>query len=98
MELLGEILHFSKSGRLIARIKNNNLNKITGSTVADNDQKRIGKISELLGPVNSPYASIIPFVQKKNKMAGSPIFLLKNSNKKYFNKNSKKFQIKRNKK
>jgi RNA-binding protein len=98
MELLGEILHFSKSGRLIAKIKNNNLNSIIGSTIADNGQRKIGKISELLGPVDSPYASVIPFVQKKSKLVGSQVFLLRNSNKKHHNKNSKKFQIKRNKK
>ncbi len=65
MELLGETLHFSKSGRLIVKIENYNPNIKSGLLVLDNQDKKLGKISELIGPVSSPYASIIPFIEKK---------------------------------
>lgn len=82
MELLGEILHFSKSGRMIIKIDKNNINHKPGSQVYNEGEKKIGKIAELIGPVNSPYASILPFIQSKNKMAGSKVYTaayLKNS-------------------
>lgn len=96
MELLGEILHFSKSGRLIIKVDNNNTNHRPGSQVYTDGEKKIGKIAELIGPVNSPYASVIPFVQSKSKMSGLKVFTAK------FLKNSRTFRskksIRRNKK
>ena len=52
---------------------------------------------EVLGPVHSPYASIIPFIQKRNKLTGTKVYIDENLKKKYRAKthNSK---IKRNKK
>ena len=99
MELLGEILHFSKSGRIIVKMDKHNPSIKPGLNVSDNQEKKIGKISEILGPINSPYASIIPFIQKRNKLTGTKVYiqgpLKKNYNSKAFNSKSR---IKRNKK
>jgi len=97
MELVGEILHFSKSGRLIIRIDKYKTFIKPGLNVCDDNEKKIGKISELIGPIHSPYASIIPFIQKRNKLTGTKVYIDKNLKKKYKEKkhNSK---IKRNKK
>jgi RNA-binding protein len=97
MELVGEILHFSKSGRLIVRIDKYKTFIKPGLNVSDDNEKKIGKISELLGPIHSPYASIIPFIQKRNKLTGTKVYIDENLKKKYKAKthNSK---IKRNKK
>jgi rRNA processing protein Gar1 len=96
MELLGEILHFSKSGRLIIKVDKNNVNHRPGSQVYTEGERKVGKIAELIGPVESPYASVLPFIQSKSKMSGAKVFttaFLKNSR----NSRSKK-SIRRNKK
>ena len=98
MELLGEILHFSKSGRLIVRVENNGSHVKSGLIVLDNKEKRIGKIAELIGSVNSPYASIIPFVQAKSKMAGLKVYFTITGKKDFFSKSKNKKKIKNNKK
>ena len=68
MELLGEILHFSKSGRLIVKLDRFDSSMKTGQNISNDQGKMIGKITEFIGPITSPYASIIPFIQKKNKL------------------------------
>jgi rRNA processing protein Gar1 len=99
MELVGEILHFSKSGRLIVRIDKYKTFIKPGLNVADDQEKKIGKISELLGPVHSPYASIIPFIQKRNKLTGTKVYIDENLKKNYRAKtHNSKIKIKRNKK
>jgi RNA-binding protein len=99
MELVGEILHFSKSGRLIVRIDKYKTFIKPGLNVSDDHEKKIGKISELLGPVHSPYASIIPFIQKRNKLTGTKVYIDENLKKNYRAKTyNSKIKIKRNKK
>ena len=99
MELLGDILHFSKSGRLIVKIDKYKPFMKSGLNISDSEEKKIGKISEILGPVSSPYASIIPFIQKRNKLSGTKVYIYENLNKTYKSKKNKPaFQIKRNKK
>jgi len=73
MELLGEILHFSKSGRLIVKVDQNRKNPRAGSIVFNNE-KKLGKIVELIGSVKSPYASIVPFIQPRSKTVGMKVY------------------------
>lgn len=95
MELLGEILHLSKSGRLIVKIDQNRKNTRAGSLVFVNE-KKIGKIVELIGSIKSPYASIIPFIQPRSKTSGLKVYTsLTNSNART---NKSRSYIKRNKK
>ena len=70
-----------------------------GLNVSDNQEKKIGKISEILEPIKSPYASIIPFIQKRNKLTGTKVYIHETLKKDYSSKayNSKS-RIKRNKK
>ena len=98
MELLGEILHFSKSGRLIVRIENNYSRVKSGLIVLDNKDMKVGKIAELIGSVNSPYASIIPFVQAKSKMAGLKVYFGMTGKRDFSFKSKNKRKIKNNKK
>ena len=99
MELLGEILHFSKSGRIIVKMDKHKPSIKPGLNVSDYQEKKIGKISEILGPIKSPYASIIPFIQKRNKLTGTKVYIQQPLRKNYYSKayNSKS-RIKRNKK
>ena len=98
MELLGEILHLSKSGRLIVRIENNYSHVKSGLIVLDNKDRKVGKIAELIGSVNSPYASIIPFVQAKSKMAGLKVYFAMTGKRDFSFKSKNKRKIKNNKK
>lgn len=93
MELLGEILHFSKSGRMIIKCENNNIKIRSGWVVMDEKHKKVGKVSELIGPVSSPYISLIPFIQKREKLKGQKVYGLPSLSK----GNNKKSKIKRNK-
>ena len=94
MELLGEILHFSKSGRLIVKLDRFDSSMKTGQNISNDQGKMIGKITEFIGPITSPYASILPFIQKKNKLTGMKVYINKNFRKKKFIKN-KLFQNKK---
>jgi rRNA processing protein Gar1 len=97
MELLGEILHFSKSGRLIVKLDRFDSSMKTGQNISNDQGKMIGKITEFIGPIASPYASIIPFIQKKNKLTGMKVYINKNFRKKNSSKTNYS-KIKRNKK
>ena len=97
MELLGKILHFSKSGRRIVKIDKYNSSIKSGKNISDDQGRRVGKITELLGPIKSPYASIIPYVQKRNRLNGTKVYMeenLRKNNKTKINN----YKIKRNKK
>jgi RNA-binding protein len=98
MELLGDILHFSRSGRLIVKIDKYKPFMKSGLNVSDSQEKKIGKISEILGPVSSPYASIIPFIHKRNNLSGTKVYINSYLNKNRSKKNKSRFHIKRNKK
>jgi RNA-binding protein len=97
MELLGEILHFSKSGRLIVKLDRFDSSMKTGQNISNDQGKMIGKITEFIGPITSPYASILPFIQKKNKLTGMKVYINKNIRKKNSSKTNYS-KIKRNKK
>ena len=99
MELLGEILHFSKSGRIIVKMDKYKPSFKPGLNVSDNQEKKIGKISEILGPTKSPYASLIPFIQKRNKLAGTKVYVHETLKRNYSSKTyNAKSRVKRNKK
>lgn len=89
MELLGEILHFSKSGRLIIKVDQSSKNYKAGSQIYADGERKIGKIAELIGPTGSPYASAIPFIQTKGKLVGTKVYTS------VFFKNSKAFKTKK---
>lgn len=97
MELLGEILHFSKSGRLIIKLNRFDSSIKTGQNISNEQGKKIGKITEFIGPIATPYASVLPFIQKKNKLTGMKVYIDKNFRTKHKSKLNYS-KIKRNKK
>ena len=68
---IGVILHQAKSGRLIIRLSQE---VRPGASVLDGGGRRLGRVSELIGPVKSPYASLIPASKRVGKQ-GEPVFL-----------------------
>ena len=70
MEKIGEIVHFAKSGRLIVKVEENINHNLIGQSLIDDKGSKVGKIIELIGPVKSPYASVIPTINSKYSIGG----------------------------
>jgi len=70
MEMIGEIIHMAKSGRLIVKVEENPNHNLIGQALIDNNGSRIGKIIELIGSVKSPYASVMPTLNSKYIVGG----------------------------
>jgi RNA-binding protein len=71
----GKVVHLAKSGRLILKI-GRNINLAPGEILTDELGKSIGKVTELIGPVIAPYASILLFDIHAEQIAGSTLFRL----------------------
>jgi RNA-binding protein len=70
---VGEVIHKAKSGRLILKIFE--MAKINaGDTISDTHGKKLGNVNELIGPVNSPYASVILLDDDFEPKAGEKVF------------------------
>lgn len=55
MKESGVVLHQAKSGRLIVKLSR----KLQpGSEMLDDKGRKLGKVLELIGPVDAPYASV----------------------------------------
>jgi RNA-binding protein len=52
---IGEVLHMSKSGKLIVRL---HTEARIGQPVLDRGGRRVGQVFDIFGPVEAPYASI----------------------------------------
>jgi RNA-binding protein len=70
MEKIGAIVHLAKSGRLIVKIEENITHNLIGQSLIDDRGTKVGKIIELIGPVKSPYASVIPALNSKYSIGG----------------------------
>ena len=74
MEGIGEVMHLAKSGRLIVRLQEKGKHIKSGELLIDSNGKRVGKVIEVIGPVNSPYASVAPSTDKTKKIIGTSVF------------------------
>ena len=70
---VGEIVHKARSGRLIVKLDENNLVN-AGDLLFNSNCVKIGSINELIGPVRSPYASIITSNDKFQVVNGDKIY------------------------
>jgi len=71
MEKIGEIVHLAKSGRLIVKIEKNINHNLIGQSLIDDNGSKVGKIIELIGPINSPFASVIPTLNSRYPFGGA---------------------------
>jgi RNA-binding protein len=72
---IGEVVHLARSGMLIVKLYTSNNDRIKpGDLLIDGSGRRVGRVVELLGPVSSPYASVIPMTDRTSKLAGSKVF------------------------
>ncbi len=73
MQEIGEIIHLAASGRVIIRLKGI-LDE--GDFVCDETGRRIARVTELIGPVASPYASAISMTNNMRKLGGKKVYYL----------------------
>ena len=73
MQEVGEVLHIANSGRVIVRLSKEIKE---GQGLCDKDNQKIGRVTELIGPVKSPFASAIPLTNNLKKISGTKVFSL----------------------
>src|SRR5919197_5509048 len=71
---IGEVMHLAKSGRLIVKLNAASTGIRAGELLVDGSGKRVGRVSELIGPVSAPYASVIPMTDRTSRLVGTKIF------------------------
>ena len=74
MEEIGEIIHLAKSGRLIVKLTKDGKETNSGDILLDANGKRIGKVIEIIGSINAPYASAVPRTDRTYKIIGIKVF------------------------
>ena len=71
---IGEVMHLAKSGRLIVKLNSAGAELRAGEMLVDASGRRVGRVAELIGPVSSPYASVIPMTDRTGRLAGTKVF------------------------
>lgn len=69
----GEVIHIAKSGRLILKVGNGIALK-PGEILFDRVGKKVGRVTELIGPVDAPYASVLLVSVQVKSPKGSKLF------------------------
>lgn len=72
---LGKVLHLSKSRALIVKLDPPKFIK-PGTKACDSKLKSIGIVTDVLGPVSGPYASIRPTTTKPESVIGRVVYAL----------------------
>ena len=74
LEEVGEALHLAKSGRLIVRSRGPIQ---PGSILVDAKGRKVARVIEYFGPVESPYISAQPVTDRVKRVIGGRIYLRK---------------------
>lgn len=70
MEEVGTIVHLAKSGRIIVKVEKW---VKPGTVLLDSKGKKLAKVTELIGPVKSPYASAVPLADRVERATGTRV-------------------------
>ncbi|MGQ0638566.1 MAG: H/ACA ribonucleoprotein complex subunit GAR1 [Nitrososphaerota archaeon] len=65
-------MHLASSGRVIIRLSTPVRD---GQLLVDDTGRKIAKVSEMIGPVDAPYASATPLTNNIQKYVGKKIFM-----------------------
>jgi len=60
MRRLGTIVSKTKTGLIVVKSQLKDPRRIVGAIVYDKDMKRVGKIVDVMGPIDSPYVVVKP--------------------------------------
>lgn len=69
----GEVIHIAKSGRLILKI-GKGIDLKPGENLFDDEGKKVGRVTELIGLVKAPYASVLLVDSRIKGTSGSKLF------------------------
>jgi rRNA processing protein Gar1 len=69
----GEVIHIAKSGRLILKI-GKGIDLKPGENLFDDEGKKVGRVTELIGLVKAPYASVLLIDSRIKGTPGSKLF------------------------
>jgi RNA-binding protein len=72
LEEVGKVMHLAKSGRLI--IKVDKWLK-PGTILLDSKGRKLAKVTELIGPVKSPYATALPLTKRIGRIIGTRVMI-----------------------
>ena len=73
MQEVGEVLHLANSGRVIVRHRKETQER---QILCDKNNQKIGRVTEMIGPVKSPFASVVPLTNNLKKISGIKVFSL----------------------
>ena len=66
-------MHIANSGRVIVRLSKEIKE---GQVLCDKNNQKIGRVTEMIGPVKSPFASVVPLTNNLKKISGIKVFSL----------------------
>ena len=66
-------MHIANSGRVIVRLSKEIKE---GQILCDKNSQKIGRVTELIGPIRKPFASAIPLTNNLKKISGTTVFSL----------------------
>jgi RNA-binding protein len=72
LQEVGEVLHLASSGRIIIRLSKPLRD---GQIVIDGSGTKVAKVSEMIGPVDAPYASAIPLTNNIKRQIGKQVYI-----------------------
>ncbi|HKU33623.1 MAG TPA: Gar1/Naf1 family protein [Candidatus Nitrosotalea sp.] len=72
MQEVGEVLHLASSGRVVIRLSKPVRD---GQIVVDGSGTKVAKVSEMIGPVDAPYASAVPLTNNIKKQIGQRVYV-----------------------
>lgn len=76
MKSVGEVLHVSKTGKLVVRLKDLKVPPRIGLYVYSEKGERVGMVVDIIGPVDSPYALIKPLNRETApRLVGSHLYI-----------------------
>ena len=66
-------MHIANSGRVIVRLSREIKE---GQILCDKNNQKIGRVTELIGPIKNPFASAILLTNNSKKINGTKVFSL----------------------
>ena len=66
-------MHLANRGRVIVRLSKETQE---GQILCDKNNQKIGRVTEMIGPVKSPFASVVPLTNNLKKISGIKVFSL----------------------